>query len=370
MTLDQIVQKFDLHGRLASIRPTTSGNVNDTYIAVFRTHFSEERVIIQRVNHHVFVRPDWIMENMRILTHHCHEQLLRESDHADRIWQLPRIIPCKTGEDFFQDADGNYWRAMTLIASASTFDVAQSEEHAYETGVVLGQFHRLISGIEPSRLHDTLPGYHETPKYLEKYDQTAATAKAREMISSSEQVRTLHKFIDARRSFIPVLHNALNNGELKTRLIHGDPKVSNFMIDDDTGKGTAMIDLDTVKPGLIHYDFGDALRSLCNREGEETKDLSSVAFDLNLCDAFIRGYTAHAKDFLTANDRKYLYDSIRLITLELGLRFFQDHLAGNLYFRVRIPEQNLHRAAVQFRLCESIEIRKRQIMQILNEAFA
>ncbi|MCC7300564.1 MAG: aminoglycoside phosphotransferase family protein [Verrucomicrobia bacterium] len=370
MTPEQIAQQFELHGRLASMRPTTSGNVNDTYIAVFRTHFSEERVIIQRVNHLVFTRPDWIMENMRLLTQHCHEQLLRESDDADRIWQLPRIIPSKNGQDMFKDDTGNYWRAMTLIASASSFDTAQSEEHAYEIGVVLGQFHRLISGIDPASLHDTLPGYHETPKYLEKYDQTAAGEKARELFRTSEQVRSLHKFIDARRGFVPVLQNALDTGELKMRLIHGDPKVNNFMIDDYTGKGTAIIDLDTVKPGLIHYDFGDALRSLCNRKGEEAEDISGVAFDLNFCDAFIRGYMVYAKGFLTENDRKYLYDSVRLIPLELGMRFFQDHLAGNIYFKIRSPDQNLHRAVVQFRLCESIEIRKRQIKQILTEAFA
>jgi Ser/Thr protein kinase RdoA (MazF antagonist) len=370
MTLEQIAQQFDVHGRLASMRPTTSGNVNDTYIAVFRTHFSEERIIIQRVNQHVFHHPEWIMDNMKLLTLHCHEQLLRESEEADRIWQLPKIIPCKNGQDFFEDEDGGHWRALTLIASATSFDTAQSAEHAFETGCVLGQFHRLISGMDPTRLHDTLPGYHNTPEYLGKYDQTLATAHARDLIQSTEQVRGLHKFIETRRGFVPVLQNALRNGELTMRLIHGDPKVSNFMIDDDTGKGTAIIDLDTVKPGLIHYDFGDELRSLCNRAGEETQDLSSVVFDLDLCDAFIRGYTVQARGFLTENDRKYLYDSIRLITLELGIRFFQDHLAGNLYFKVRVPEQNLHRAAVQFRLCESIEIRKRQIMQILSEAFA
>lgn len=370
MTPEQIAQQFDIHGRLATLRPCTSGNVNDTYIAVFRTHFSEERIILQRVNQHVFHRPDWIMENMKILTHHCHEQLLRESDEADRIWQLPRIIPCRNGQDFLQDENGDHWRALTLIASATSFDTAQSEEHAFEAGCVLGQFHRLISGIDPERLHDTLPGYHNTPEYLAKYDQTVTTEKAQIISRGSEQVRSLHKFIEARRTFMPVLQDALRNGELTLRLIHGDPKVSNFMIDDDTGKGTAIIDLDTVKPGLIHYDFGDALRSLCNRKGEETTELSDVVFDLDFCDAFIRGYITQAKSFLTANDRKYLYDSIRLITLELGLRFFQDHLAGNVYFKVRVPEQNLNRAAVQFRLCESIEIRKRQILQILSEAFA
>lgn len=368
MNLEKIAMQFDLHGRLAGIHPIESGNVNDTYVAVFRTHFSEERVIIQRISRNVFPRPDWIMENMRVLTRYCHDRLLEESDSADRIWQLPRIIPCKTGEDYFIDEDGGTWRALTLIASAESFDIAQSEEHAYECGTVLGQFHRLISGIDPALLHDTLPGYHETPGYLAKYDQTLMTDSARELIAGSGQVRSLHQFVEARREFAGILQNALAMGELQTRLIHGDPKVSNIMIDEDSGKGTAMIDLDTVKPGLIHYDFGDALRSLCNRAGEEAEDLFDVAFDLDLCDAFVQGYMICAKEFLTPADRNYLYDSVRLITFELGLRFFQDYLAGNVYFKVRSPEQNLHRAQVQFKLCESIEIRKRQIKKLLEEA--
>ncbi len=360
--------QFDVEGRLAGIRPLGSGNVNDTYLAVFRTHFSEVRVVIQRINSRVFPRPDWIMENMRALTCHCHEQLMREADAADRIWQLPRVIPCTNGQDCFVDENGETWRAQTLIASAESFETARSAEHAHECGMVLGQFHRLISGMDPNQLHDTLPGYHETPGYLAKYDATIHTDSARELIAGSEQVRSLHQFIDTRREFASVLQDALDAGELQTRLIHGDPKVTNIMIDEDSGKGTAIIDLDTVKPGLIHYDFGDALRSLCNPAGEEAKNLFEVAFDLDLCDAFVRGYMTCARDFLSVNDRKYLYDSIRLITFELGLRFFQDYLAGNTYFKVRSPEQNLHRAQVQFKLCESIEIRKRQIIKLLEEA--
>jgi Ser/Thr protein kinase RdoA (MazF antagonist) len=354
-------------GRLAGIRPLGSGNVNDTYLAVFRTHFSEERVVIQRINSKVFPRPDWIMENMSVLTQHCHEQLMKEADDADRIWQIPRVIPCTNGKDCFVDEQGETWRALTLIASAESFEIAQGAEHAHECGTVLGQFHRLISGIDPERLHDTLPGYHETPGYLAKYDATMQTNSAQELIADSEQASSLHKFVEARREFASVLQHALETGELQTRLIHGDPKVSNIMIDEDSGKGTSMIDLDTVKPGLIHYDFGDALRSLCNRVGEETNNLFDVAFDLDLCDAFVQGYMTYAKEFLSPNDQKYLYDSVRLITFELGLRFFQDYLAGNVYFKVRSPEQNLHRAQVQFKLCESIEIRKRQIKQLLEK---
>ncbi len=364
----KIAEQFDVAGQLASIRPTGCGNVNDTYLAVFRTHFSEERIIIQRVNGHVFAQPEWIMENLSILTNHCHKQMQAENDSADRIWQLPRIVPCRNGQDYFRDEDGEFWRALTLIASASSYEIAQSAEHAREVGMVLGQFHRMISTMNPLSLRDTLPGFHETPKYLAQYDEILKTEEAQELIESSMEVRTLAKFVEERREFAHVLENALAAGELETRLIHGDPKVSNIMIDDDTFKGTAIIDLDTAKPGLIHYDFGDALRSLCNRQGEETQDIGKVSFDLVLCEAFVRGYIAYAKDFLTENDKKYLYDSIRLITFELGLRFFQDYLAGNVYFKVKIPEQNLHRAKIQFKLCESIETRKRQIKEVLAQA--
>jgi Ser/Thr protein kinase RdoA (MazF antagonist) len=215
-----------------------------------------------------------------------------------------------------------------------------------------------------------LPGFHETPSYLEQFDAVVRNPEAHELIENSMEVRNAQRFIEERREFAFTLQHALEAGELDVRLIHGDPKISNIMIDDDTGKGTAIIDLDTAKPGLIHYDFGDALRSLCNREGEETNELGKVVFDLDLCEAFVRGYAAYAKDFLTDNDKNYLYDSIRLITFELGLRFFQDYLAGNVYFKVKSPEQNLHRAQVQFRLCESIETRNRQITELLSHALS
>jgi Ser/Thr protein kinase RdoA (MazF antagonist) len=316
----------------------------------------------------VFANPEWIMENMSILTNHCHKQLQSESATADRIWQLPRIVPCRDGQDFFKDKEGGFWRALTLIASAKSYDVAQNAEHAFEVGTVLGLFHRLVSTMNPLSLRDTLPGFHETPKYLEQYDKVVQTEEAQELIESSMEVRNLQRFIEERREFSYVLQNAIEAGELGLRLIHGDPKISNIMIDDDTGKGTAIIDLDTAKPGLIHYDFGDALRSLCNQAGEETSELGRISFDLDLCEAFVRGYIAQAKDFLTDSDKNYLYDSIRLITFELGLRFFQDYLAGNIYFKVKSPEQNMQRAQVQFRLCESIETRKRQIKEVLEQA--
>ena len=362
-----VAKQFAVQGRLVQVQPTGSGNVNETYLAIFRTHFNEERLIIQRINRRVFPNPAWIIENMRVVTDHVHQRLEREADEADRIWQLPRLIQTRNGQDYYVDENGEYWRAITLIASARSYDIAQGAEHALEAGTVLGQFHRLISDLDPSRLHDTLPGFHVTPLYLAKYDETVRLPEAQRRMGSSIEAVRLRHFVEARRAFAHVLQNAMRQGELNVRLIHGDPKVTNIMIDEFTGKGTSIVDLDTVKPGLIHYDFGDALRSIGNPAGEETDNLSDVYFDVDLCEAFVKGYLSCARDFMTDADRRYLYDSIRLIAFELGLRFFQDYLAGDVYFRTRDSEHNLRRARVQFRLCESIEAREKMIRKVLDE---
>ena len=362
-----IVHQFDVAGRLVTVESTGRGNVNDTYLAIYRTTFSEERFVLQRINKRVFPKPEYIMENMRVVTEHVHHRLEEEAFLSDRIWQLPRIIPAKDGKDYIIDADGEYWRAISLIASAHSYEKVQSLEHANEAGFVLGQFQRLISNIPAEKLHDTLLGFHITPGYLRKMDETLTSPVAQARLKSSVEAERCYRFIQERREWCSVLEDAKARGELQLRPIHGDPKIANIMIDDATGKGTCIVDLDTVKPGLIHYDFGDCLRSCCNPAGEEAADLNAVIFDTDLCRTIIRGYLAHAKSFLTAADRHYLFDAIRLIAFELGLRFFSDFLAGNVYFKVQSDGQNLTRSRVQFKLVESIETRESLIRKILEE---
>jgi Ser/Thr protein kinase RdoA (MazF antagonist) len=361
-----MAQRFQVDGRLVSVEATGSGNVNDTYLVVFRTIFSEERFILQRINSRVFKEPARIMSNIRLVTAHVHARLEAEQDEADRIWQLPRVIPAKDGKDYALDGDGHYWRAISLIASAHSFEHVQSLEHAIEIGAVLGQFHRLISDLPCDELYDTLPGFHVTPLYLQNLDATLATPTCQERLNSSSVAQNCLKFINERRDWCNVLEDGKSSGELRMRPIHGDPKTANIMIDDMTGKGTCIIDLDTFKPGLVHYDIGDCLRSCCNPAGEETKELGNVYFDTDLCEALLKGYAAQAKNFLTDADRHYLYDAVRLITFELGLRFFADYLAGDVYFKTRNEGQNLHRARVQFHLTKSIEAREKIIRGLLE----
>ena len=363
MELSLLINKFNVKGRLVALQPFGNGNINDTYLAIYRNTFTETQVILQRVNRNVFPEPEAIMRNMHEITKHCHEKLEADAKAGrdDRVWQMPRIIKTKDAKDYAVDDRGEVWRVITRILSAHAFDTAQSPEHALECGAALGHFHYLVSDMDPAAIADPLPGFHITSGYLAQYEATLETPAAREILDASMEAKRLARFVAERRAFAVSLERAERSGELRKRMFHGDPKVNNIMIDDFTGKGTAMIDLDTVSPGLVHVDVGDAVRSICNPAGEEELNLGKVAFDETLFLAFMRGYMKEAGAFLTDADRAYLFDAIRLLPFELGLRFFQDYLAGDRYFKVRQPGQNLNRARVQFRLCESIEARERSI---------
>ncbi len=361
-----IAKRFDIEGQLFDVHSMNSGNVNDTYLAIYRTVFSETRAVIQRINTYVFKKPEELMENIRFVTTHVHQVYANEQDKADRIWQLPKVISTCDGKDFFVDDEGNYWRAITQIASAHAFDKIQSAEHAHEVGAVLGKFHHAISDMSCDGLHDTLPGFHITPGYFLKLDEALRTQEGQIRLNATKVAHNVLIFLEKRRDWCSVLEDAKARGELSLRPTHGDPKTANVMIDDITNKGTAIIDLDTVKPGLVHTDIADCLRSCCNPAGEETHDISSVMFDTDLCDAVLSGYCEQAKGFMTEAEKYYLFDAVRLIAYEQALRFFADYIAGDVYYKVREDGQNLMRARVQVQLCRSIEANELKIRRMLE----
>ncbi len=361
-----VANQFNIEGRLFTIEPLSSGNVNDTYLAIYRTVFSEARIVIQRINTYVFKEPEKLMENIRFVTSHVHQVYEKEQDEADRIWQLPKIIPTHEGKDFLIDDEGNYWRAITQIASAHAYNKIQNAEHAHEVGAVLGKFHHAISDMSCDGLYDTLPGFHITPSYFSKLDDALRTKEGQIHLNSTKVAHNVLIFLEKRRDWCSVIEDAKVRGELSMRPIHGDPKTANVMIDDMTNKGTAIIDLDTVKPGLVHTDIADCLRSCCNPAGEETHDISCVYFDTDLCDAVLSGYREQANGFLSESEKYYLYDAIRLIAYEQALRFFADYIAGDVYYKVREDGQNLMRSRVQVQLCRSIEVNELKIRRMLE----
>ena len=363
-----MANSFAHPNQVVELRPFGNGNINDTFlvtvdvpVGVLGNAPIDRHFVLQRINTQVFPHPQWVMENMRIVTEHIHQQLHHQP--TDQRWETPRVLLTRDGKDHVEDKLGSFWRAISFIDRSTALDQIQDTFHAREVGFALGTFHRLIQGIPASVLKDTLEGFHITPRYLEQYQAVLASSSS----FRSPQVEYCLKMVSDRLSLSSILEDAKRRGDLPVRIMHGDPKVNNVMIDSVTQKSISVVDLDTVKPGLIHYDIGDCLRSGCNPFGEETQNEESVIFDLELCSGILKGYLPEMHGVLNPIEYDYIFDAVRVMTYELGLRFLTDYLAGNVYFKATDKEHNLRRSVVQFRLLESLEAQEEEVRELVRE---
>jgi Ser/Thr protein kinase RdoA (MazF antagonist) len=361
-------RQFSSPNPVIDIQPLGHGIINDTFLVTLDPAPSDSpstrHFVLQRLNRQVFPQPESVMQNLRTFSEHTRQRLQQLTLDSKRRWEIPHVLLTQDGRDHWLDASGEFWRATSYIESTQSFNTIRGTAQAREVGYAVGLFHTLTSNLPAATLADTLPGFHITPQYLNHFDAVQAASRA----PTSTETEFCQRFIGDRRNWASILETAKASGTLPLRIMHGDPKVNNILMDADSGKAVSIIDLDTVKPGLVHYDIGDCLRSGCNPLGEDLSRWESVYFDLDLCQAILSGYLAWAGEFLTDGEYYYLFDAIRLIPFELGLRYFTDYLAGNVYFKVKFPEHNLARSLVQFKLVESIEAQETAILDILREA--
>lgn len=357
--LEQIGACFAGAASITAIRPLGEGLVNDTYL-VTTDQSDAPRFVLQRINREVFPEPSRIMENFSVLLDYAARRT-RVQHNRRCEFSLPPLRLSADGATFAEDRQNGFWRAMGYVEDSMTLDGLQSERDAREVGFALGSFHQLLHGLDCTRLHDTLPGFHITPGYLDAYDRLRAAAGER---LQSHEVSACVGYVERWRGLAGVLEQARSLGHIRVRAIHGDPKLNNILFDTGTREAVSLIDLDTVKPGLLHHDIADCLRSACNRAGEINE---SVCFEADICESILDAYLEQNGSALSAREHLYMYDAIRLLPYELGLRFFSDYLNGNGYFRVHYPEQNLQRAIGQFRLVESIERQEAGIRLLLDK---
>jgi hypothetical protein len=342
--LKAIAQAFDIPGEFVSAVPTGSGHINDSYLATFQTDNQSTRFILQRINHHIFTDPAALMQNIQRVTSHLAEKL---ADQPDASRRTLTVIPTRNSCAFHQDTEGSYWRAYRYIEHARTFDVIESPEQAYEAAKAFGAFQHLLADLPAPRLHDTIPDFHHTPKRFAQLLQAIAGDTA----DRAQLARPEIDFALGRHALCSILLDA----NLPERVTHNDTKINNVMLDDRTGEGLCVIDLDTVMPGLAPYGFGDMVRTATCPAAEDEQNLSRVTMQFPMFEALARGYLASAGGFITPAERSHLVTASKLITLEQGLRFLADYLAGDTYYKTHRPSQNLDRCRTQFKLVASIE---------------
>lgn len=358
---DRIVRKFLKSGEDVVVEPYGNGIIHDTYLV--SDGKGHAKFILQRINTQVFNSPELVMRNIRTVCDHVHKRLNRQPDSRFSDWQIIDIIPTIDDRDYFVDEHGSFWRGLSFIRDAVSVENVETRAEAHAIGTALGRFHYLVHGLDAGRLQDTLPGFHIISDYLGHFDQVVNSG---DLSDQSSRLRYCFDFIKNRRQWAPVLDHALAEGKLQQRVVHGDPKSNNVMLDIKTGKAVSMIDLDTVKPGLILYDIADCLRSCCNTLADDSGDMQTAAFDSGLCRSLLSGYLAEY-NLLSDPDYEYLYDAIRLVAYELGLRFVTDFLESDVYFKTAYKGQNLDRAVVQFKLAESIESQETRLRDLIND---
>lgn len=347
---------------LVGFAPLGSGHINDTLLVTFATG-TPRQAVLQRLNRVVFPEPEKIMANLAVLAEHLAARLAREPQGGADPRMAVRPLGEVAGRPYFRDLGGDFWRLITYVENAEHQEVLSTPDLTREAGRGLGVFHRLVADLDPARLADTLPGFHVTPAYLAAYDQLLADGRSGDTLPDEAYCREV---IEAHRELAGVLEEAAGRGLVNPRVIHGDPRLANLLFDRQSGRVVALVDLDTVKPGLLHYDLADCLRSCCNSAGDDPADLAKVRFDPGVCREVLGGYLAEAGPTLSRADYALIYPALRLLAFELGLRFFSDHLVGDLYFKTSRPGHNLHRALVQFRLLASIEAQEEEILAIVT----
>jgi len=348
--IEPILSHFDISGMLAKAGRFGSGLINETWLVEFDDQGAVRNYILQHINKSVFKRPDLVMENVATVTEHLQARL-RWEGVADPASVTPALVRTRDGRSHHVDGAGEFWRMFHFIETGEVFDIVRDAGHAYEVGRGLGKFQALVADLPPGRLHDTLPGFHHTPRYLSRLDEAVRQDQHGRLAEARAEVEFAH----SRRKLAPLLTDPMESGRIPIRVVHNDPKVNNVLIDRQTGKALCMLDLDTVKPGIVHFDFGDCVRSAANPAGEDARGLDNIVFDRARYVALREGYLSEASSFLVQYEIELLPVSIKVMTFELGIRFLADHLNGDAYFRTRYSGHNLYRARVQFRLLESME---------------
>ena len=351
------VSKFKLSGTVTYCEPYGNGHINDTYLVVMdKGEGVSKRYILQALNKTVFPHPEEVIENIERVT----SFLKSKTDGTNGVL---RLITARDGGNFIVDDEGEYWRMYNFVENSLCIDTPETPADFYESGFGFGNFQSKLCDFPAEVLHETIPDFHNTPKrYNDFLNAVNENASGRANTAEKEI-----EFVKARADFYSVLMDACKEGKLPLRVTHNDTKLNNVLLDDKTRKALCVIDLDTIMPGFSVTDFGDSIRFGASTAAEDEKDLDKVTLSMEMFKAYTDGFLKGCDGRLTDEEIMLLPEGAKMMTVECGMRFLADYVAGDTYFRTAYPEHNLVRCRTQFKLVEEMEAHWDEMKAIVKQ---
>lgn len=349
--LSDIIRKFAID---VDIAPYGNGHINDTYIAE-----SNPRFILQRINSNVFKKPHEVMDNILNVTEHLRKKIIENGGDPDR--ETLNVVKTIDGESFCKTDDGKFYRMYKFIENAKSYDIVENPNQLYQAARAFGKFQNMLADYPADKLYETIPDFHDTRKRFANLKRAVEEDKMGRRASVEKEI----EFAFAREAEVGTIVDALADGSVPLRVTHNDTKLNNVMLDASTDEGVCVIDLDTVMPGSLLYDYGDALRFGASTGEEDEKDLSKIEFSLEMFEAFTKGFLEEVGSSLTPRERELLSFSAKIMTYECGIRFLTDYLEGDTYFKIHREGHNLDRCRTQFKLVADIEKKTEEMHKII-----
>lgn len=360
--IDEVAAQFAIEGKLIEKSPYGNGHINDTFLLIYElSDGSQKRYILQRMNHLIFKNPQQLMENVVNVTEYLRKVILSQGGDPER--ETLNVVKTRKGNYYHVDETQNYWRIFLFIENTICMEQVESPKDFYDSAAAFGNFQKMLTDYPAEKLYETIPNFHNTPSRF----QNLLKAIKEDKLGRADKVKAEIDFALAREKDTSMLTGLLQEGKLPLRVTHNDTKLNNILFDADSKKALCIIDLDTVMPGLSHYDFGDSIRFGASTGAEDETDLSKVEMDLALFEAFSKGYLEGCAGSLTEKEIETLPMGAKLMTYECGIRFLTDYLEGDVYFKIHREEHNLDRTRTQFKLVADMEKKWAEMASIINK---
>ena len=361
MDFKKLLTNFDINGEFVSCEPYGSGLINRTYVAVYSVNDKRKRFIVQRINTNLFKNVDGLMNNIKLVTEFNRNEIIKRGGDPDR--ESLTLVYTKNGAAYYRTEEGDCYRVYVFIEDAKGYDVVEKPEHFYQSAVAFGKFAQLLDRFDSTQLFEVLPDFHNTVKRFDNLKKSLAADK----FNRAADVKAEIDFALKHENIVGNIVNLLESGKMPSRVTHNDTKLNNVLIDTRTDKAVCVIDLDTMMPGSICYDFGDSIRFGCNPCLEDTPETEKVIFSTPLFEEYARGYLSVFGDAITEIEKKNLTMGAILMTYECGIRFLTDYLDGDVYFRLSRERQNIDRTRTQFKLVADMESQYDKLNSIIDK---